>query len=157
MTDWRHQAVCRGEKPDLFFPNGNTGPALLQTEEAKAVCHRRCPVRDECLHWALESGQDFGVWGGLSEDERRALKRRQTRQRYAADAADTQDGAAEPTSTQVQEPSRDKGGRRLAECGTRAAYQRHVRRGEEIDPACRIANTRADRRLRNTGSTKALA
>ncbi|GAA1554114.1 hypothetical protein GCM10009731_05500 [Streptomyces globosus] len=78
--DWRHNAVCREEDPDLFFPIGNTGPALLQIEEAKAVC-RRCPVLEACLQWALESGQDEGVWGGLSEDERRAMKRRAGRNR----------------------------------------------------------------------------
>ncbi|MFV0131206.1 WhiB family transcriptional regulator [Streptomyces sp. HMX112] len=78
MNDWRHQAQCRDEDPDLFFPIGNTGPALLQAEEAKAVC-RRCPVREQCLRWALEFGQEAGVWGGLSEEERRALKRRISR------------------------------------------------------------------------------
>ena len=41
--DWRHRAACRDEDPELFFPIGNTGPALLQIEEAKEVC-RRCPV-----------------------------------------------------------------------------------------------------------------
>jgi WhiB family transcriptional regulator, redox-sensing transcriptional regulator len=80
--DWRHRAACLDEDPELFFPIGNTGPALLQIEDAKAVC-RRCPVIDTCLKWALESGQDAGVWGGLSEDERRALKRRTARQRRA--------------------------------------------------------------------------
>lgn len=78
--DWRHHAACRDEDPELFFPIGNTGPALLQIEEAKAVC-RRCSVIDECLAWALETGQDAGVWGGMSEDERRALKRRNARAR----------------------------------------------------------------------------
>ncbi|MFE0580220.1 WhiB family transcriptional regulator [Streptomyces sp. NPDC058874] len=78
--DWRHNAVCREEDPELFFPIGNTGPALLQIEEAKAVC-RRCPVMEQCLQWALEAGQDDGVWGGLSEDERRAMKRRAARNR----------------------------------------------------------------------------
>jgi WhiB family redox-sensing transcriptional regulator len=78
--DWRHRAICRDEDPELFFPIGNTGPALLQIEQAKAVC-RRCPVIQQCLAWALESGQDAGVWGGLSEDERRALKRRNARAR----------------------------------------------------------------------------
>jgi WhiB family redox-sensing transcriptional regulator len=78
--DWRHNAVCREEDPELFFPIGNTGPSLLQIEEAKAVC-RRCPVMDQCLQWAFESGQDHGVWGGLSEDERRAMKRRAARNR----------------------------------------------------------------------------
>jgi len=73
--DWRHRAACRDVDPELFFPIGNTGPAILQIEEAKQVC-RRCDVTDACLRWALESGQEAGVWGGMSEDERRALKRR---------------------------------------------------------------------------------
>ena len=82
LMDWRHRATCLDEDPELFFPIGNTGPALLQIEEAKAVC-RRCEVMDTCLRWALETGQDAGVWGGLSEDERRALKRRNARARRA--------------------------------------------------------------------------
>ena len=81
--DWRHRAACRDEDPELFFPIGNTGPALMQIEEARAVCHR-CEVVDECLKGALETGQDAGVWGGLSEDERRALKRRNARARARA-------------------------------------------------------------------------
>jgi WhiB family transcriptional regulator, redox-sensing transcriptional regulator len=76
--DWRHKAECRTEDPELFFPIGTSGPALAQIAEAKAVC-RRCPVRRECLAWALASGQDAGIWGGLTEDERRALKRRNVR------------------------------------------------------------------------------
>lgn len=76
--NWRERAACRDEDPDLFFPIGTTGPALVQTEDAKAVCHG-CPVRAECLRWALENGQDTGVWGGLDENERRALKRRSRR------------------------------------------------------------------------------
>jgi WhiB family transcriptional regulator, redox-sensing transcriptional regulator len=78
--DWRHRAACLDEDPELFFPIGNTGPALLQIEDAKLVC-RRCVVIDQCLQWALETGQDAGVWGGMSEDERRALKRRAARNR----------------------------------------------------------------------------
>ena len=78
--DWRHRSACREEDPELFFPVGNTGPAIAQIEEAKKVCNR-CDVKEECLAWALESGQDAGVWGGLSEDERRALKRRAARNR----------------------------------------------------------------------------
>ncbi|ANS62678.1 regulatory protein [Streptomyces lincolnensis] len=75
MENWRDHAACRHEDPDLFFPIGTTGPALVQQEQAKAVC-RRCPVREECLEWALDTGQAIGVWGGTSENERRALKRR---------------------------------------------------------------------------------
>jgi WhiB family redox-sensing transcriptional regulator len=78
MMTWRNRAACLDEDPELFFPTGNTGPALLQIEETKAVCGR-CKVAHTCLEWAMESGQDFGVWGGLSEDERRALKRRYAR------------------------------------------------------------------------------
>ena len=61
--DWRHEAACREEDPEVFFPVGNTGPALAQIEEAKKICER-CPVKEPCLAWALESGQDAGVWGG---------------------------------------------------------------------------------------------
>jgi len=78
--DWRHTAACRDEDPELFFPIGTTGPALMQVEDAKAVC-RQCNVVESCLTWALENGQDAGVWGGMSEDERRALKRRRARAR----------------------------------------------------------------------------
>jgi WhiB family redox-sensing transcriptional regulator len=76
--DWRHRAACRDEDPELFFPVGTSGPALLQIAEAKIAC-RRCPVSTECLNWALASGQDAGVWGGMSEDERRAVKRHNAR------------------------------------------------------------------------------
>ena len=78
----RDRAACLDEYPELFFPVGNTGPALLQIEKAKIVC-RRCEVVDNCLNWAMESGQDAGVWGALSDDERRALKRRNARARRA--------------------------------------------------------------------------
>ncbi|MFB7781150.1 WhiB family transcriptional regulator [Streptomyces vinaceus] len=80
--DWRHRAACREEDPDLFFPIGSSGPALLQVEEAKAVCHR-CPVLERCLEWALEGGLDMGVCGGLTEEERRAVKRRRAREARA--------------------------------------------------------------------------
>ena len=80
--DWRDRAACLEVDPELFFPIGNTGPAILQIEEAKAVC-RTCPVIDTCLKWALVTGQDAGVWGGLWEDERRALTRRNARARRA--------------------------------------------------------------------------
>lgn len=81
--DWRSNAACLEEDPELFFPIGNTGPAIAQAERAKAVC-ARCEVEATCLAWALENNQDAGVWGGMSEDERRALKRRTTRTRRAS-------------------------------------------------------------------------
>ncbi len=78
--DLHHNGACRDEDPELFFPVGNSGPALAQIADAKLVC-ARCPVTADCLSWALSSGQDTGVWGGMSEDERRALKRRNARTR----------------------------------------------------------------------------
>ncbi|MEJ8631988.1 WhiB family transcriptional regulator [Streptomyces sp. MS2.AVA.5] len=79
-TNWRAESACAEEDPELFFPIGNTGPALLQVHEAKAVC-RRCPVMERCLQWALESGQEHGVWGGTDEGDRRRIKRRAARKR----------------------------------------------------------------------------
>ncbi len=76
--NWRNRAACGDEDPELFFPLGKTGPSLQQIEDAKAVC-ARCPVIDPCLDEALGNGLDFGVWGGLSEDERRTLRRRSAR------------------------------------------------------------------------------
>ena len=78
--DWRAKAACRDKDPGLFFPVGTTGAAYQQIEEAKAGC-RTCKVIDACLKGALDTNQDYGVWGGLSEDERRALKRRAMRAR----------------------------------------------------------------------------
>ena len=83
MMTWRNRAACLDADPELFFPTGSTGPALGQIEEAKAVCGR-CEVVERCLTWAIEFGQDVGVWGGLSEEERRALKRRAARARRTA-------------------------------------------------------------------------
>jgi WhiB family redox-sensing transcriptional regulator len=73
--DWRTRSACRDVDPELFFPVGTAGPALLQVEQAKAVC-RRCPVIDRCLIWALKNRIEHGGWGGTSEDERRTGARR---------------------------------------------------------------------------------
>lgn len=81
--DWRSRAACLGVDPELFFPIGNTGPAVTQVAEAKRVCHA-CTVREVCLQWAMENHQDSGVWGGLSEEERRSMKRRAARARRAS-------------------------------------------------------------------------
>src|SRR5258708_6522462 len=94
--DWRHVAACREVDPELFFPIGNTGPALLQIEEAKQVCHR-CTVIEDCLRWAIDSGQDAGIWGGLSEEERRALKRRTVRLRARAHVCPSKQSWQRPT------------------------------------------------------------
>lgn len=72
---WRDEAVCRETDPDLFFPVGTTGQALLQIDRAKQVCNE-CTVQVSCLEFALETNQDSGIWGGTSEGERRDIRRR---------------------------------------------------------------------------------
>lgn len=104
---WRLRAACRDEDPELFFPVGpagrNNAPALERmVQRAKAVC-ARCRVIEQCLRWALDHGEGHGIWGGMTEGERRSLVRRMDR--------------------------------RVAECGTRAGYQRHRRLGEHGLPA----------------------
>ncbi len=71
---WRHEAICRDTDPELFFPVGTTGQALLQIDRAKQVC-AECTVRISCLQFALETNQDSGIWGGTSEEERRNIRR----------------------------------------------------------------------------------
>jgi WhiB family redox-sensing transcriptional regulator len=71
---WESRAACLSCDPDLFFPIAPSGPALQQIAQAKAVC-ARCPVRRECLQYALATRQVHGVWGGTSEEERQQLRR----------------------------------------------------------------------------------
>lgn len=71
---WRRDATCRDTDPELFFPVGTTGQALQQIAKAKNVCCE-CPVKIECLQFAMETNQDTGIWGGLSEEERRQIRR----------------------------------------------------------------------------------
>ena len=67
--EWQEQALCAQTDPEAFFPEkGGT------TREAKRIC-QACAVRDECLEYALLNDERFGIWGGLSERERRRLKR----------------------------------------------------------------------------------
>ena len=81
--DWRDKASCRSVDPDLFFPVGTTGIALVQIEHAKAVC-QTCQVKTQCLEFAISTNQESGVWGGTSEEERRALRKQYiARQRQA--------------------------------------------------------------------------
>jgi WhiB family transcriptional regulator, redox-sensing transcriptional regulator len=73
--EWRSRGACRGEDPELFFPIARSLTVFVQLASAKAVCGR-CPVSWECLRYALATGQQHGVWGGKSEEERKVLRRR---------------------------------------------------------------------------------
>ena len=75
---WQEEANCLGVDPDLFFPERGAS-----TREAKAVC-RSCEVRVDCLEYALAHGEKFGIWGGLSERERRRVRRQRALERRTA-------------------------------------------------------------------------
>ncbi|WP_306999026.1 WhiB family transcriptional regulator [Amycolatopsis thermophila] len=68
---WQDRALCKETDPEAFFPDKGGS-----TREAKRICHS-CEVRGECLQYALDNDERFGIWGGLSERERRKLKKRQ--------------------------------------------------------------------------------
>jgi WhiB family redox-sensing transcriptional regulator len=77
-TSWQEMANCLGVDPDLFFPERGAS-----TREAKEVC-RGCVVRHDCLEFALANGEKFGIWGGMSERERRRIRRQRALERAAA-------------------------------------------------------------------------
>lgn len=86
-NSWQDMANCLGVDPDLFFPERGAS-----TREAKEVC-KGCVVRDDCLEYALANGEKFGIWGGMSERERRRIRRQRALAR-AAVAAGTSAGTA---------------------------------------------------------------
>ena len=77
VESWQMFANCLGADPDLFFPERGAS-----TKEAKAVC-QGCVVREDCLEYALQNGEKFGIWGGLSERERRRIRRQRALARAA--------------------------------------------------------------------------
>lgn len=93
----------------------------IAAHQAQAVC-KTCPVQRQCLAWAVETRVEFGVWGGTTEASRRRM-------------------GIKP---------KQGGARKLKPCGTRAAYDRHVKRGEVICDDCREQNRirQAERRAR---------
>lgn len=81
VPDWKADAHCLGMDPDVFFPIVPTRPSPnatrrydLEVAAAKVHC-RRCDVQAECLAYSLANGEAYGVWGGLSEEERRRVAR----------------------------------------------------------------------------------
>lgn len=83
MADWRRDAACRSVDTALFFPGSATA---RQTKQAKRIC-AACPVRDECLTYALTAPEKYGIWGGLTADERDRKRRRKRRARKEAIAS----------------------------------------------------------------------
>jgi WhiB family redox-sensing transcriptional regulator len=89
LGEWHGRGLCVGADPGVFFPsNGDPGP------EARETC-AACPVRGDCLNYATDA-DEFGIWGGLDQQGRRNLKRKQRRRMEAASQAkdDQAEGAA---------------------------------------------------------------
>ena len=70
---WQRQGACLGAHPDLFFPEKGQS-----TKPAKKIC-KNCQVKEECLQFALDRGERFGIWGGMSEKKRRKFKAKRAR------------------------------------------------------------------------------
>lgn len=70
-VSWHHKALCAQTDPEAFFPEKGGS-----TREAKRIC-ARCEVREQCLKWAVDNDERFGIWGGMSERERRRYKKNQ--------------------------------------------------------------------------------
>lgn len=86
LGSWVESAACAGTDPEIFFP-AKDGPGA----EARKVC-ARCPVSDDCLAYALQAGEEFGIWGGLDRNERKNLRR--TLQRHRSREQSAKEGAA---------------------------------------------------------------
>ncbi|MGW0511562.1 WhiB family transcriptional regulator [Streptomyces olivaceoviridis] len=76
-SDWRDQASCAGEDPDIFFPLSDLAAPGTEAALARAIC-RRCPVLIACRTWALDHGEDDGIWGATTAAQRRAIRRATT-------------------------------------------------------------------------------
>lgn len=106
MSSWRDEAACKGMPASIFFIERGEND-----RPAKAIC-ATCPVKEPCLEFALESGEQHGVWGGTSERQRRRMR------------------AKMPGFRSVK---------RVAECGTESGAYRHWANHEPICDACREA------------------
>jgi WhiB family redox-sensing transcriptional regulator len=123
-ADWRHSARCRDEDPETLFVQG------AQQRDAREVC-TACPVRTECLAHALDNRIRFGVWGGMTERERRALlKRRPDVISWAALLESARRAAAASPPANPQAPARTRRTARPAAAGDATAGSRPARRTE---------------------------
>ena len=79
--DWMKQAACRGVDPEVFYPTTTSG-----VKRAVQYC-TGCPVRVDCLLYAINIGEEWGIWGGLTERDRRRVRRGRTRITQIVEAA----------------------------------------------------------------------
>jgi WhiB family redox-sensing transcriptional regulator len=121
--EWLDQAKCKDQRPAVFFPTQGGDAAT-----PKRIC-MACPVRQQCLDYALAQPELTGIWGGTSHRQREKIR------------------WASPTP----------GKQRVARCGTESGYTRHRRWGEDPCDACKAAHAlawreRNDKRRRNAGT-----
>ena len=121
-NEWMDQAACLGEDLNMFFPDTPNNHARA----AKAICET-CPVVDECLQWALDNNEQ-GVWGGLTDNQRKNLRRKLGMKPKRVDAI----------------------------CGTAAGARAHYRDLEVPCAPCRRAAAEERKRWRETARLKAL-
>jgi hypothetical protein len=136
--DWRALGACRQhDEPDLWFASGSSADGI----EARSICGG-CPVVQACGQWALDNREPVGVWGGMTEAERRTILRRR---------------GIRLLDTQEPKPAKPRPKRKSPEpavCGTDSGYRKHVREKTKICDPCRQAHAEADALLRRTGTTK---
>ncbi len=116
MSGFFDLAACKGMNPDLFFPEHGVRPT-----QARKTCET-CPVRQQCLDYALADAQLIGMWGGTTSRQRATIRRQRSGRNVG----------------QQPQPIRH---------GTNSGYQQHTRRGERPCPECHQAHT-ADRQAR---------
>lgn len=130
-TNWQALGLCRQTDPEVFFPEKGGS-----SRDAKQVC-LACDVLQECRDYALKNDERFGVWGGLSEYERRKIRWR--RKAATPPPVPVLVPAPEPMQPGAGRPPQG-GGTPPAPCGTETAHRRHVRNNEPIDEACAAAH-----------------
>jgi len=105
--DWRARALCAGADPEIFFPAGEPGNRYdARNARALAMCGN-CPVLDECQRWALDSGLEYGIAGGLTAVERRRLLGRRADVRAALEAEADAAGEGADSAPREDVPGRN--------------------------------------------------
>ena len=146
---WQERANCLGVDPDLFFPERGAS-----TKEAKAVCGG-CEVKSECLEYALRHGEKFGIWGGMSERERRRIRRQRALVRRGLAARLAPQTPGDRVAGQPAGPVADAGfdRRRRRRCRPTAGTRRSSGRGRGAGRVRRARPTR--RRCARGGRARA--
>ena len=81
--EWQAAGACLSADPEIFFPVSGTGASAAQIERARQIC-AGCPVRRECLDWAMTSGEMHGIWGGTTPEDRTRARRKEAAHRRHA-------------------------------------------------------------------------